>query len=609
LRFVYDKNALQKCELMEYCPVDKSLGLRLGAQPATERSMRKFAFPILAIGMAVSSCLLVLMPQYARAVCALGTCIDGRPSGDNSASRSDAWEGAGLGDFPLLQPFKKLYRALTPDQVPKPLQDEKSSLRRDPRAEQFSSKVAAAQAAHRAGNVTQAMSLTREALAIREDSNLRRWLLEAEAATRADDLLVRGDAALRNNDWESAAALYRDASTYPAADTPELRRLLAELEAQIKRDKETVSQKRDRERREQANRPAAQRLNDEALELLRIGRLEEANQKLTAALKLLPLDERISANWWVVQASLALSNGDLHRAIENLETAQRLDPDNKETLLALEKARTRRDELTAQLQTAYSDIRQRIASAESSAVVDARVVQFGAGLIQIGEIAASPAADRARKGLQAAANQDWPVALAWWREALQRDPGNAALKRSVELAEWTIAFRQQRGMRASTPFDPAYDAWLRGERLQAIEMLRNEAAQRPDTAGPADELASKLSRFSRVSANPAQAPVGEGKTDPRRAGSPTNATADLTAAALQNLSENMMQSALNRAFDELYANRPLSETTRAQMAAAEQLQRDAQAIRNSGSMPKGSTSDAHPGRPATRPDELQFISK
>lgn len=45
--------------------------------------------------------------------------------------------------------------------------------------------------------------------------------------------------------------------------------------------------------------------------------------------------------------------------------------------------------------------------------------------------------DRVSKGFQAVADRDWKVAKAWFEEALIRDPGNANLKRLVELANQT----------------------------------------------------------------------------------------------------------------------------------------------------------------------------
>lgn len=42
--------------------------------------------------------------------------------------------------------------------------------------------------------------------------------------------------------------------------------------------------------------------------------------------------------------------------------------------------------------------------------------------------------DRVRKGFQAVMERDWKVAKAWFEDALNRDPGNAGLRRLVELA-------------------------------------------------------------------------------------------------------------------------------------------------------------------------------
>lgn len=49
----------------------------------------------------------------------------------------------------------------------------------------------------------------------------------------------------------------------------------------------------------------------------------------------------------------------------------------------------------------------------------------------------SPAAvrDRVRKGFQAVMDRDWPVARAWFHDALNRDPKNLALQRLVSLAD------------------------------------------------------------------------------------------------------------------------------------------------------------------------------
>ncbi len=43
--------------------------------------------------------------------------------------------------------------------------------------------------------------------------------------------------------------------------------------------------------------------------------------------------------------------------------------------------------------------------------------------------------ERVRKGFQAVMDRDWPVAKAWFQDALNRDPGNANLKRLVALVD------------------------------------------------------------------------------------------------------------------------------------------------------------------------------
>lgn len=50
--------------------------------------------------------------------------------------------------------------------------------------------------------------------------------------------------------------------------------------------------------------------------------------------------------------------------------------------------------------------------------------------------AAVPAiTDRVRRGFQAVQARDWKLAVAWFKDALSRDPGNVGLRHLVELAE------------------------------------------------------------------------------------------------------------------------------------------------------------------------------
>jgi hypothetical protein len=76
-------------------------------------------------------------------------------------------------------------------------------------------------------------------------------------------------------------------------------------------------------------------------------------------------------------------------------------------------------------------------------VVDGRGPLTSAEMVaKVPALAASPAADRIAKGFAAMSTHDWPVALAWWRDALSRDPNNAPLRRSVELAQWMVDYQK-----------------------------------------------------------------------------------------------------------------------------------------------------------------------
>ena len=74
-------------------------------------------------------------------------------------------------------------------------------------------------------------------------------------------------------------------------------------------------------------------------------------------------------------------------------------------------------------------------------VVDARNVPSGLPKAMDDAIAAvyanAPAGvrDRVRKGFQAVMEGDWNVAKAWFRDALNHDPGNAGLKSFVALTD------------------------------------------------------------------------------------------------------------------------------------------------------------------------------
>ncbi len=74
-------------------------------------------------------------------------------------------------------------------------------------------------------------------------------------------------------------------------------------------------------------------------------------------------------------------------------------------------------------------------------VVDARNVPTGLPKFVQDSIPHTPAGDRVRKGFQAVLNHDWPVALAWFQDALNKKPGDAGLERLVDLARFTLNYR------------------------------------------------------------------------------------------------------------------------------------------------------------------------
>lgn len=126
-------------------------------------------------------------------------------------------------------------------------------------------------------------------------------------------------------------------------------------------------------------------------------------------------------------------------------------------------------------------------------VVDARVPRDGAYLTnQVPELKNSPAADRITKGFQAVTNKDWPLALAWWQDALNRDPNNAALKRSVDLAHWMVDKRKATAAGPATPLGSAIHSAGRGDTAGAIRQFELAKAAHPASAPQIDDMINSL---------------------------------------------------------------------------------------------------------------------
>jgi hypothetical protein len=73
-----------------------------------------------------------------------------------------------------------------------------------------------------------------------------------------------------------------------------------------------------------------------------------------------------------------------------------------------------------------------------TSVVDARNVQTGLPKSIEDSIPHTPAGDRVRKGFQAISEHDWKVALAWFQDALNHEPGSPGIRRLVDLAQYTL---------------------------------------------------------------------------------------------------------------------------------------------------------------------------
>lgn len=190
-------------------------------------------------------------------------------------------------------------------------------------------------------------------------------------------------------------------------------------------------------------------------------------------------------------------------------------------------------------------------------VVDARVSPYGANLLsQVPELERSPAADRIRKGFQAVMTtpRDWPVALAWWQEALQRDPNNAALMRSVDLAQWMVDSKKRAQSASSYP---EIDAFMRGDATGVNDLIEQAKKENAIQDAEAERMTKTINRQIKERAATPKEPELSLK-------SPT--MAEMAIAGDRALSEQMFEDGL------LYLNAGLYE-------AAEKMFREADFFR------------------------------
>ena len=88
--------------------------------------------------------------------------------------------------------------------------------------------------------------------------------------------------------------------------------------------------------------------------------------------------------------------------------------------------------------------------------------------------------------------QDWPAALAWWQDALNRDPNNAALKRSVDLAQWMVDKRKATAAGSATPLGAAIHSAARGDTAGAIRQFELAKVAHPASAPQIDDMINSL---------------------------------------------------------------------------------------------------------------------
>lgn len=130
-------------------------------------------------------------------------------------------------------------------------------------------------------------------------------------------------------------------------------------------------------------------------------------------------------------------------------------------------------------------------------VVDARNVRSGLSpavdTAIDGVFASAPPGvnDRVRKGFQAATVGDWKVAEAWFADALNRDPGNVALKNMLAAARSSTAPARtaQRGLpprdEIADLYNKGYEAVASGDRAGALAALEAAIGRDPRPSGAA----------------------------------------------------------------------------------------------------------------------------
>jgi tetratricopeptide (TPR) repeat protein len=200
---------------------------------------------------------------------------------------------------------------------------------------------------------------------------------------------------------------------------------------------------------------------------------------------------RLKAKEWSSDEALDyFDRKDWDNAIRSFEEALDHDPDDPDLNEWLKRAKA--EKAKARMPVIAAPVRP--APNNDSRVVDARgVPKDGADLLaKVPELRDSPEAERIRKGYQALLKRDWQVTLVWWQEALKRDPNNAALKRSVDLAQWMASRQKETRPGATTLFNAAGAAVKKGDNQRALQLLQQLKKSNPAMTAPADRMIAEI---------------------------------------------------------------------------------------------------------------------
>lgn len=136
-------------------------------------------------------------------------------------------------------------------------------------------------------------------------------------------------------------------------------------------------------------------------------------------------------------------------------------------------------------------------------VVDARNVPSGLPKSVDDAIPHSPAGDRMRKGLQAIQDGDWKVALAWFQDARNKEPGNPGIERLVELAQFTLEYRSHPHMKAVEKSAAPAQSIHQANPGQATEAARGKAAAQGEEPASSIVYSAAIQKASRERAEKA----------------------------------------------------------------------------------------------------------